>query len=233
MESKNRLTEDQIRPRKLKIINRKKNKEDINFLLSRKKEFLKVSCPACLKKGNKKYLTKNNFKYLICTKCKTFYVSPRPSEKLLGEFYKQSVVYKFFNNYIFPKTEKIRAKKISKPRLDKIIKLSKKYNLIQPSLMEVGPGYGTFCKLAKKSNFFSSVEAVEPTPDGAENCRKNKIPVYEETIEKLKINKRFDIIVNFEVIEHLFWPKNFLISMRKFLKKKRFYYINMSQWNGF
>lgn len=233
MESKNRLTEDQIRPRKLKIINRKKNKEDINFLLSRKKEFLKVSCPACLKKGNKKYLTKNNFKYLICTKCKTFYVSPRPSEKLLGEFYKQSVVYKFFNNYIFPKTEKIRAKKISKPRLDKIIKLSKKYNLIQPSLMEVGPGYGTFCKLAKKSNFFSSVEAVEPTPDGAENCRKNKILVYEETIEKLKINKRFDIIVNFEVIEHLFWPKNFLISMRKFLKKKGFIILTCPNGMGF
>ena len=34
MESKNRLTEDQIRPRKLKIINRKKNKEDINFLIA-------------------------------------------------------------------------------------------------------------------------------------------------------------------------------------------------------
>ena len=233
MKFKNKLTEEQIRPKKLKIINDKKNKTDLNFLLSRKNKFVKVSCPSCSNKKYKNYLIKNKLKYKICTKCKTFYVSPRPSEKLLEEFYKQSVVYKFFNDYIFPKTEKVRAKKIVLPRLNKIIKLMKKYSLNHPSLMEVGPGYGTFCNLAKKSQFFSSVEAVEPTPDGAQNCRKNNIHVYEETIEKLKIDKKFDVIVNFEVIEHLFWPKKFLISMKKFLKKKGFIILTCPNGMGF
>ena len=108
MKSRNKLTEEQIRPKKLKKINEDKNRIDLNFLLKRKKRFVKVSCPACQSKKYKNYLKKNHLSYLICIKCKTFYVSPRPSEKLLEEFYKQSKVYKFFNDYIFPKTEKIR-----------------------------------------------------------------------------------------------------------------------------
>ena len=233
MKYKNKLTEEQIRPRKLKKINAIKNKIDLNFLLKRKNKFVKVSCPACQSKKSENYLKKNGLNYLICKKCKTFYVSPRPSEKILGEFYKQSAVYKFFNDYIFPHTEKIRSKKISKPRLKKIIKLSKKYKLKKPSIMEVGPGYGTFCNIAQKSRYFSSVEAVEPTPEGAENCRTKNITVYQDTIENLKIKKQFDIIVNFEVIEHLFWPKKFLISMRSFLKKRGFIILTCPNGMGF
>ena len=83
MKSRNKLTEEQIRPKKLKKINEDKNRIDLNFLLKRKKRFVKVSCPACQSKKYKKYLKKNHLSYLICTKCNTFYVSPRPSEKLL------------------------------------------------------------------------------------------------------------------------------------------------------
>ncbi|MAJ45212.1 MAG: methyltransferase type 11 [Candidatus Marinimicrobia bacterium] len=233
MKSRNKLTEEQIRPKKLKKINEDKNRIDLNFLLKRKNRFVKVSCPACQSKSYKNYLKKNHLSYLICIKCNTYYVSPRPSVKLLEEFYKQSKVYKFFNDYIFPKTEKIRSKKISMPRLKNIIKLSKKFQLKKPSLMEVGPGYGTFCNLAKKSKYFSSVEAVEPTPEGAENCRKKNIKVYQQPIEKLNTKKQYDIIVNFEVIEHLFWPKNFLVSMHKFLKKNGFIILTCPNGMGF
>ena len=234
MKSKsNKFTEEQIRPKLLKKKIKKNFNHDLEYLVSRKKSFEKVSCPGCQNKNNKKYLEKNKINYLICTKCKTFFVSPRPSEKLLEEFYKQSKVYEFFNNYIFPQTEKIRSKKIAKPRVDNILKLSKKYKLFKPSILEVGPGYGTFCSLANKSRFFSSVDAVEPSPEGADNCRKKGINVFEETIENLNIKKRFDIIVNFEVIEHLFWPKKFILSMKKFLKKKGFMILTCPNGMGF
>ena len=170
-----KLTEEQIRPKLLKKKIRKNFNHDLKYLVSRKKNFEEVNCPGCQNKNNKKYLNKNKINYLICPKCKTFFVSPRPSEKLLEKFYKQSKVYEFFNNYIFPQTEKIRSKKIAKPRVDNILKLSKKYKLLKPSILEVGPGYGTFCSLANKTKFFSSVYAVEPSPEGAENCRKKKL----------------------------------------------------------
>ena len=233
MKSKTKLTEEQIRPKRLKNIMQKHLRSDINYLIINSKKFVKVSCPACQNKKNKKYITKNRFKYLICDKCYTFFLSPRPTKNLLEKFYKQSSVYKFFNDYIFPQTEKNRSKKIFFPRLKKIIELSKKYNLKNPSIMEVGPGYGTFCNLANKSKFFSSVVAVEPSPEGAANCKKKKIYVYQETIENLKINKKFDLVVNFEVIEHLFWPKNFLNSMKKFLKKKGFIILTCPNGMGF
>ena len=172
MKSKTQLTEEQIRPKKLLNKIQKYIQSDIKYLISNSKKFIKVSCPACQNKKNKKYITKNSFKYLICEKCYTFFLSPRPNKNLLEKFYKQSAVYNFFNNYIFPLTEKNRSKKIVLPRIKKIIELSKKYNLKKPSIMEVGAGFGTFCDFANKSKYFSSVLAVEPSPSGAANCKK-------------------------------------------------------------
>ena len=233
MKSKTQLTEEQIRPKKLLNKIQKYIQSDIKYLISNSKKFIKVSCPACQNKKNKKYITKNSFKYLICEKCYTFFLSPRPNKNLLEKFYKQSAVYNFFNNYIFPLTEKNRSKKIVLPRIKKIIELSKKYNLKKPSIMEVGAGFGTFCDFANKSKYFSSVLAVEPSPSGAANCKKKNINVYQGVIENLDINKKFDLIVNFEVIEHLFSPKFFLSSMKKFLKKKIFIILTCPNGMGF
>ena len=233
MKSKSQLTEEQIRPKKLINKIEKHIQSDIKFLKLNRGKFTKVACPACQNKKNKKYLTKSNFKYLICEKCFTFFLSPRPTKNLLEKFYKQSAVYNFFNNFIFPITEKNRSKKIVLPRIKKIIELSKKYNLDKPSIMEVGAGFGTFCHYANKSKYFSSVMAVEPSPEGAANCKKKNINVYQGVIEKLDINKKFDLLVNFEVIEHLFSPKNFLNSMKKFLKKKGFIILTCPNGMGF
>ncbi len=233
MKSKSTLSEEQIRPKNLMKKIEKFKIIDQNFLVNRKKNFKKVNCPACNNQKNYFYLKKNGFNYLICRSCKTFFVSPRPTEKILNEFYKSSKVYEFFNKFIFPQTELTRSTKIFKPRLEKLIELMKKYKLKKPSLIEIGPGYGTFCHLAKKSKKFTSIVAVEPSNDGYLNCKKKNIEVYQNTIENFKIKKKFDLVVNFEVIEHLFSPKIFLSSMKKLLKKNGFVIFTCPNGMGF
>ena len=233
MKNKNKFKEEDIRPKDLKVKIQKSLSSDVEFLLKNYSYFVNVNCPSCKKKSISKYLVKKKFNYLICNYCKTFFMSPRPNNKLLQKFYKRSEVYNFFQKYIFPRTEKVRSKKIFNPRLKMIIKICKQHKIKRPSLIEIGAGYGSFCFLAKKSKFFADVHAVEPTPDGAKNCKKKGIETHDKPIEILKIKKKYDLLVNFEVIEHLFSPKKFLIDSRKILKTGGFIILTCPNGMGF
>ena len=117
-------------------------------------------------------------------------MNPRPTSEILDIFYKNSANYKFWHKHIFPQTEKIRSQKIFLPRVKKIINICKNNKIKYPSIIDIGSGYGTFCKLALKSNFFKKVVALEPSREGANNCRKNKIEVIEDTLEKINKPKK-------------------------------------------
>jgi 2-polyprenyl-3-methyl-5-hydroxy-6-metoxy-1,4-benzoquinol methylase len=212
-----RFSEKDIRPEKLMKAAKVFIKNDRKLLLKNKKNFVKVSCPACQSKKEKFFLKKNGFRYSSCDNCLTFYMNPRPTVKILDHFYKNSKNYRFWNKYIFPASEEIRRKKIFKPRVNECIKFCKKYNFKKPSIIDIGAGFGTFCDLLNKSGYFSKVMAIEPSLEGYLNCKKKKISSINDVIENVRFNKmdKFQVITNFEVIEHLFSPRDFLLNVRK------------------
>jgi 2-polyprenyl-3-methyl-5-hydroxy-6-metoxy-1,4-benzoquinol methylase/Zn ribbon nucleic-acid-binding protein len=230
-----RFSEQDIRPEKLMKAVKLFTDYDIKFLLKNKKKFVKVTCPAC--QSNKKifFLKKNGFRYSSCVNCLTYYMNPRPTVKILDYFYKNSKSYRFWNKYIFPASEKVRRKKIFKPRVMECIKFCKKYNFKKPSLVDVGAGFGTFCDLVKKTGFFSRVLAIEPSEEGYLNCKKNKINSINDVIENVKFKRKdkFNIITNFEVIEHLFSPRDFLLNIKKNLKSKGLVMFSCPNGDGF
>ena len=79
--------------------------------------------------------------------------------------------------------------------------------------MEVGAGFGIFCEEIKKAGFFDRVIGVEPTPDLAETCRKKGLEIIEKPIEQVVFqDEKIDVVASFEVIEHLFCPREFIES---------------------
>jgi 2-polyprenyl-3-methyl-5-hydroxy-6-metoxy-1,4-benzoquinol methylase len=227
--------ERDIRPKKFSKIGNLCIKKDIKLLLNFKKKFVKVSCPACFSIKESFFMEKKDFRYSLCNNCFTYYTNPRPTVKILDYFYKNSYNYKFWNKFIFPASEKIRKKKIFKPRVDICIKFLKKYNFKKPSILEIGAGFGTFCSLLNQSKFFSKILAIEPSIDGYLNCKKKKINVVNDVIENIQFKKRdkFNIIASFEVIEHLFSPKNFLLNIKSNLTNNGLVIFTCPNGDGF
>lgn len=210
---KPQLTDAMIRPDHLKKGQMEAFLEDIAQLLTHKGEFVTVPCPACGSKNFHPAFDKYGLRFVECDVCETVFINPRPTPEILENYYANSKNYWYWNNFIFPASEDVRCEKIFRPRVEKILEICRKYGIGTGTLLEVGAGFGTFCEELKKTGTFRKIIAVEPTPGLAETCRKKDLNVIELPVEKIRMGENsVDVIVSFEVIEHLFNPGGFIRS---------------------
>jgi 2-polyprenyl-3-methyl-5-hydroxy-6-metoxy-1,4-benzoquinol methylase len=228
------LKEEEIRPEHLKENQAVLIASDIRMLMAHKHEFVKVVCPACGSRNHVPLFCKSGMKYVVCKKCETAYVSPRPTPRILESFYSRSKNYEYWNKYIFPASERSRREKIFRPRVDSLINICKRYKAKHEILLEIGAGFGTFCEEARATRFFSRVIAVEPTPDLAETCRRKGIEVIAKPVEQVRLQDiKADVVASFEVIEHLFDPRGFIKGCSSLLSKGGLLLITCPNVKGF
>ena len=233
MNKENTFNENDIRPDKYSEILKQATNTDINFLYSRKNNFIEIPCPACGKTNTKIEFTKNGFNYIECAHCGMLYISPRPSIQILNEFYPQAESYKVFDKYIFPSSQEVRREKIFKPRVKKVLDFCEKYSITKDKIIEIGTGYGTFCEEMVKTKNFKEVVGVETSDSLAKTCSKLGFRLYNGLLEDLNIDEKFDVAVAFEVLEHIFNPEKFLQKIYSILNKNSFLLITFPAWSGF
>lgn len=183
---------------------------DIARLHLRIGEFVATPCPACSGKASAPAFEKFGFAFRSCAACATIYMSPRPSPAVMSDYYSNSENYAYWAKFIFPASEASRREKIHKPWLERVAGYCDRFGVKKGTLLEVGPGFGTFAELATNSGIFSRVIAIEPTPEMAAACRARGVEVIEKRIEDVASEVgQADVLVSFEVIEHLFDPSRF------------------------
>lgn len=212
MSDDRRLREADIRPEGLMAGQQVAMLTDVGRLLTRRAEFVCVSCPACARDEADPLFEKFGLQYACCRSCGMWYMNPRPSEQVLEWFYRGSVNYAYWNRHIFPASEEARRRNIFAPRVDRVLDLCRRHGISSNALLEVGAAFGTFCVELRTREVFQRIAAVEPTPDLAATCRERGLDVFELPVEQLDIPTadRFDVVVAFEVIEHLFEPASFM-----------------------
>lgn len=193
---------------------------DIEWLNSQRERFVSVSCPTCGDNGEPAW-AKHGLDYLRC-KCGTVYASPRPSVALLRLYYRRSESYAYWNEVVFPASEEAR-RRIFRERAQRIGQLA------SGTLVDVGAGYGTFCEEA--SAHFETI-ALEPEPHLAETCRAKGITTIEESVECADL-PHVDVITAFEVIEHLFSPREFIRRCAGWLSPKGLLVLTCPNVEGF
>ncbi len=183
---------------------------DVAWLLERRDRFVAVPCPACQATEHERRWGKYGLDYLRCGACGTVYVSPRPDPALLDEYYRSSSNYEYWNTVVFPASEEARRERIFRPRAERAVELARRHGAGTGTLLDVGAGYGTFCEEVRALAAFERVIALEPEPHLAETCRTKGLEVIEAPVERAALEAGVDVLTSFEVIEHLFSPREFV-----------------------
>jgi len=228
------MKENEIRPERLMKKAERLLQEDIKRMLRRQDCFVKVPCPACASESHRFLFKKRGFKFVLCTECETMFVNPRPNFDLLNEFYTSSRYMKFWDDQIYPLSEDSRRKKIFVPRVKRVLELCKKHKIDIELIVDVGAGFGTFCEEIGKKISFDKIIAVEPSLGLAKTCRNKGITVIDKCIEDAKLEaKKINVITNFELVEHVFSPKDFLLGCSRVLRKGGLMIITTLNIKGF
>jgi 2-polyprenyl-3-methyl-5-hydroxy-6-metoxy-1,4-benzoquinol methylase len=207
---------------------------DIERLQARSAEFVAVDCPACASATRQPAFSKYGFNFARCTECRTIFMSPRPSPALMAAYYANSENYAYWAQHIFPASEAARRDKIHKPWLTRVIDYCERHATARGTLVDIGPGFGTFAGLAKATGAFERVLAVEPTPEMAAACRARGVAVIEKRVEDIADELGLvDVLVSFEVIEHLFAPRDFLAQCARLIRPGGLLILSCPNGEGF
>ncbi len=230
------FSEDDIRPARL--MQDMAGMPDIGHkrevLLGKIQDFVSVACPACGGNEQQPEFVKNGFAYVACVGCGMVFNNPRPDQEMLAEYYADNPLYGFWNQEIFRKTEAARKEKIVVPRVDKVVELCKEHGIAGGTLVEVGAGFGTFAAEIGSRDGFDRVVAVEPTAALAGTCVERGLETINLPYEEIDSGAiAADVIVSFEVIEHLYAPDDFIEFCRRVLKPGGLLILSFPNMDGF
>lgn len=205
------LRESDIRPDELMATQARLYAADVARLMEGAAQFVEVPCPACDEPGWEPQWSKYGLTYRRCVACTTVYVSPRPTPAQLDAYYTTSENYEYWSRVVFPASEAARRERIFRPRAQRVAELGGRGTLV-----DVGAGFGTFCEEVRDA--FDRVIALEPEPHLAERCRERGLEVVQARVEDAELDGTVDVVTAFEVIEHLFSPREFLTRCAQMLR---------------
>lgn len=225
------MKENDIRPSELKDKTRRLFEKEASKLLCSEKKFVEVDCPACAAKNKKLYFSKDGYKFKKCSSCRSVYISPRPTAELLKDYYSNSEASKFWQAHIFKKSKEARVEKIYKPRADIILEYAKRYGITTGILLEVGAGSGFFGMEMAARSVFKKIILVEPGPIEMDNSE--SLIIINDVIENVGLDEKPDVVVSFELIEHLFSPYELLKKVYKLMAPNSFIMLTTPNIEGF
>ena len=226
------LRETALRPKELMDEQVRRYAADVAWLLERRDRFVPVPCPVCGASEHELAWRKYDLDYLDCSGCHTVYMSPRPAPDLLTEFYASSTNYEYWNEVIFPASEDARREKLFKPRAERVAEIVERHGTRTGTIVDVGAGFGTFCEEITRLGVFDRVIALEPEPHLAETCRAKGLEVINSPVEDAELGE-VDVVTSFEVIEHLFSPRDFVARCADVLSADGLFVVTCPNVRGF
>ena len=184
---------------------------------------VKSICPLCKSPKNKSVYHNNIWggekgdKFLFCKECDIVYIHPFPKNIQINEFYQH---YYYYGDYM-----KKRSKEQEWDNLSKQYKILKKRDiplrapyldkhLKKGTVCDVGSSTGFMIEYLQKKGFI--VNGVEPS---VEHRKFSKLKGFDVFKSMGEINKKFDNVINYYVLEHLNNPETFIKNLLKILKK--------------
>ena len=227
------MKETDIRPEKLISRYMELSAEDADKCFKDSSRYA-IPCVGCGAQKHNVQFTKNNFEYTQCETCGSLYQSPRPPIDAFEAFYRNSESSRFWAEEFFPAVAETRRSKIFKPRVDRLSDLCSDTGIDVINLVEVGAGYGIFLEEWRDKHPSVNALAIEPSESLANECRAKGFEVIEDIAENVTgCDDHADLVVCFEVLEHVYDPLEFMKVLTKMARPGGFVFISTLCIDGF
>lgn len=195
---------------------------------------MEIPCVACGGTQAKCQFEKNDFAYVLCSDCGTLFQSPRPSITAFEAFYRGSESARYWAEVFFPAVAEIRREKIFRPRVERLAGLCVEKGIDVIHLIDVGAGYGILLDEWRKCFPQAQLLAVEPSASLARECRSKGFAVVEEIVENVTgHDNSADLVVCFEVLEHVYDPLSFLQTLKRLVRPGGYVFVSTLCIDGF
>ena len=228
------MKEEDIRPFSLFDQYLKLAQEDCKSFFNSEAK-IDFNCPIHPEIRGSSIFSKNGFNYRKCSKCESVYVSPRHKLEDYELFYLKGKSVEFWSKEFYKETEKVRKEKLWKPKVRELIRnplLQKEFH--NYSVIDIGGGFGIFAETIVNKNP-KSVIVIEPNKKLADICRRKGIKVIEKFFCDIEINdipKSSKIFTSFELLEHLYNPREFLLKVKNLMNKGDILYMTTLTSSG-
>jgi 2-polyprenyl-3-methyl-5-hydroxy-6-metoxy-1,4-benzoquinol methylase len=217
------MKEGDLRPAHLSEKQKKAYHLDILRYRKYLHEFRIRTCPGCGGSENSMYLEHDEFVFVSCVACHCIFMNPGPTDLHLADLYENSEIYKFWAEYMYPQSRDSRLATLHKMRVEWLVNAIGDYLVTKKNyrILEIGAGTGdTMFKLNSLNRSDLQAFAVEWNPEMKGALGENGVQFLGKTIADIKPNEpKFDVIVLFEVIEHLLDPFLLIQSAKKHLNE--------------
>ena len=227
------MKEIEIRPKKLMDEYIKLSAEDTKHYFSNLNR-RELVCVACGHEDTARQFSKNDFDYSLCNNCKTLYQTPRPNIESFEAFYSNSNSSRYWAEVFYPSVAETRRKKIFQPRVNRLRLLCDDLKLDVKKIIDVGSGFGIFLDEWRSVSPNTELLAIEPSEILAEECRQKNLKVVQSIVEKVDgFNNYADLVVCFEVLEHVDSPLDFINTLKNLTKPGGYVFISTLCIDGF
>lgn len=193
-----------------------------------------LPCISCGNLALQAEFEKFGFAYATCKQCGTLFQTPRPPIKAFEAFYKDSISSQFWAEEFFPAVAEARRKQILRPRAERLYAMCEEKNLVVDKLIDVGAGYGILLDEWRRLRPETELLAIEPSASLAKECTAKGFGVVNEIVENVTGHKNYaDLVVCFEVLEHVYEPLSFIKSLAELTRPGGHVFVSTLTVDGF
>lgn len=193
-----------------------------------------MPCVACASADIAPAFMKNGFDYGQCRTCGTLYQTPRPALTEFEAFYRDSESSNYWSDVFFPAVAEVRRERIFRPRVERLAEMVSVDLPASATVLDVGAGFGIFLDEWRKGRPGDRLVAIEPSGHLAAECRRKGFDTVENIVENVSgRDGSADLVVCFEVLEHVHQPLEFLSVLKRLARPGGFVFLSTLGADGF